>query len=322
MPVIQSNYRPPALFNNGHLLTIYPYLFRRVKGVKYFRERLITFDGDILDVDWSRVGSPHLVILSHGLEGSSQQPYITGMVNALNHIGTDTLSLNFRTCNGELNLLPRFYHSGDSNDLRMVIEHALKLERYKRIDLVGFSLGGNITLKYLGEEGENLSPIIGRSVAFSVPCSLSDCANALARPSNFMYMSNFLFTMRQKLKAKLEIMELKNINFEKAMSAKNFLEWDNAVTAPLHGFKDAFDYYQQASCYQWLEFIKSPTLLVNAEDDPFLDGRAYPYEVASANPQLFLEVPKSGGHVGFMPEKNSPHYWSEWRALEFLRGDM
>jgi uncharacterized protein len=179
MPLMEkSSYLPPPFFGNGHLQTLYPNLYRRVRGIVYRRERIPTPDGDFLDLDWSRVGSRKLVIVSHGLEGSSLRPYVLGMVRAFNETGWDAVAWNFRGCSGEPNRKLRFYHSGATEDLETVVEHVRRDPTYQKIALVGFSLGGNITLKYLGERGKDAAAAVFGAVAFWFPAI---CARGRSR---------------------------------------------------------------------------------------------------------------------------------------------
>jgi uncharacterized protein len=317
MPLLESDYRPPFLFSNGHLQTIFPVLFRSLNGVRFERERIETPDRDFLDLDWSRVGSKNLGILTHGLGGDSHRSYILGMVKALNGIGWDAMAWNGRGLSGEPNRTLRMTHSGATEDLRTVISHAKTKGPYSRIALIGFSLGGNITLKYLGEHGSEVDPLIQRAVTFSVPCHLESCARQLAKPSNKIYMTRFLRILRDYIRAKMRVLpgEISDEGFEKI---KNFKDFDGRYVAPVHGFASAEDYWTKSSCERVLENIRIPTLLVNARNDPFLTAECFPVETARSHPHFFLESPKSGGHVGFVSFNRKGEYWSERRVLKFL----
>jgi predicted alpha/beta-fold hydrolase len=318
MPLIEpSSYVPPFLFGNGHIQTIYPTLCRRVEGVRYERERIDTPDGDFLDLDWSKVGSERVAVVAHGLEGNSQRSYTLGMVRALNRAGWDGIAWNMRGCSGEPNRKIRFYHSGASEDLHLVIKHVLGNERYARIGLVGFSLGGNLTLKYLGERGRQLDPAIMAAVACSVPCDLRSSSLKMAGFANRIYMIRFLRMLHEKIEAKNRILEDK-IDDTGYHRIKTFKDFDDRYTAPMHGFRDAEDYWRQASAKQFLANIAIPTLLVNARNDPFLAEECYPVEEAAANPNFYLEMPASGGHVGFISFNPEGEYGFESRAISFL----
>ena len=194
----RSTYCPPALFSNPHVQTVFPSLFRRVPGIHYQRERIETPDGDFLDLDWSRNGSSGLGIVLHGLEGDSKRAYMLGMAKALNNAGWDAVCLNFRGCSGECNRRLRFYHSGETGDLHTVISHVVKQHTYLGIALIGFSLGGNVILKYLGEQGRRSHPLIKKAVAVSVPCDLASSSLKLSRSLNRIYLKRFLRMLRKK----------------------------------------------------------------------------------------------------------------------------
>lgn len=315
MPVLVSSYSPPLALRSGHLQTVLPTLFRQPPAPPYQRERIDTADGDFLDLDWARVGADKLGIICHGLEGNSGRPYVTGMARALNSQGWDALAWNYRGCGGEPNRALRLYHSGATDDLGEVVNHALAQGRYRQAALIGFSLGGNLLLKYLGELGQDAPDAISHGVAFSAPCDLASSARQMDRPVNRLYIKRFLRLLRQKIRAKMEIMPgaLSDEGYE---SIKNFHDFDNRYTAPINGFKDADDYYARASSRPWLGRLSVPCLLVNALDDPLLGAGCFPWREARENPLLFLEAPAHGGHVGFMGPEGI--YWSERRALKFL----
>lgn len=317
MPLLtESDYQPPLFLFNGHLQMIWANLCRWVPEVAYQRERIDTPDGDFLDLDWACMGSEKLVLLSHGLEGHSQRPYTLGMASALKRRGWDVLAWNFRGCSGMPNRLPRFYHSGDSTDLRGVMQHVLERRKYRVICLVGFSLGANLMLKYLGEGGKELDERIKCGVAFSVPCHLSSGAAQLNAWENTLYLRRFMQQLRQKIKAKVRLRP-GELDVEGLGALRTFHQFDDRYTAPLHGFKDADDYWSRSSSRSYLGAIKVPTLIVNARNDSFLAPECYPVEEAEGSEFVYLERPEQGGHVGFplMGEE----YWSEQRVVEFFR---
>jgi len=317
VPVIPSAYRAPWFLDNGHLHTIYPVLCRRVAGVCYERERLELNDGDFLDLDWSLVGGGNVVVIAHGLEGSSGSSYVRGMARAINRRGWDAVALNFRGCSGEPNRLARSYHSGATDDLWRTAEH-VRQKGYERVALVGFSLGGNVTLKLLGELGDRAPEWLIGGVGISVPCDLKSSAEAMARLANSIYMRRFLVDLRAKLRAKQS-------RFPKEMDdsgyhrVRTFRHFDDRYTAPLHGFRDAEDYWARCSSRFTLDAIRRPALLLNAADDPFLAPECFPHEAAARNEWLHLETPEHGGHVGFVGGGLRPdEYYSERRVLEFI----
>jgi predicted alpha/beta-fold hydrolase len=340
MPLVEtSTYRPPFWLPNGHAQSIYPALFRKVPGVTYQRERLMLPDGDFLDLDWRFAGekgegsrekefpnklpfslfpapfSP-LVILSHGLEGDSRRQYILGMVRLLNAHGFDCLAWNFRSCSGEINSTLRFYHSGATDDLEAVVTHA-RGKGYQRLVLVGFSLGGNLTLKYLGEQAKKAVGEIERAVVFSVPLHLSSGSTRMESWEDRVYTARFNRTLKRKIAEKAARMPDK-IDVTHLANVRTLRDFDNYYTSQLHGFKDAEDYYEQNSSIHFVDRIELPTLIVNAQNDPFLSRECYPFELVKPLPNVWLEVPSEGGHCGFLQAGYRGVLWSEERALAFL----
>ena len=308
-------YAPPLLMKNGHVQTIYPVMCRTVNGMTYQRERITTPDGDFLDLDWSRVDSRRLAVVSHGLEGSSSRNYVRGMVKALNRGGWDVLAWNYRSCSGEPNRRLCFYHNGATDDLARVIDHGKTAKSYQEIALVGFSLGGNLTLVHLGRD--RVDHMVKKSVVFSVPCDLAASAQMLAKPANKIYMKRFLLLLHQKIKEKTQRFpgEIDDEGYE---TIKSFKEFDDRYTAPIHGFKDAADYWEKCSSAQFIPEISIPCTIINAANDPFLSGECFPEKQAEANRHVTLQTPESGGHVGFVSFNNSGAYWSEQQAVAFL----
>lgn len=314
MPVIKSQFQPPTLLRNGHLQTILPSLLPQRHNPTREYEKLELEDGDFLDLYWIRGGRKRLAILSHGLEGSVDAVYIRSMSAALKKADWDVLTWNYRGCGNETNRLLRSYHSGESHDLRLVINHAAT--DYDDIVLIGFSLGGNITLKYLGEAKSH--PIITGAVAISAPVDLATCARTLdERPSNRFYLQRFLKTLIVKIERKARRFP-DQLNITNIRAIRTFREFDDRYTAPLHGFNDADDYWAKASSLPHLHKITVPSLLLNAQNDPFLSEESFPHEVAAKHSWLTLEAPASGGHVGFLDGLGSDHNWAERRVIEFL----
>ena len=322
MPLIDHpNYIAPAWLPGGHVQTIYPALFRRVAPVASHAERLELADGDFIDLEWSGSTSARLAILSHGLEADMKTGYIRGMAAALVRRGWDVLFWNFRGCGTEPNRLLRMYHSGATEDLHAVVNHALENHPAESVDLIGFSLGGNLTIKYLGERPAALPPRLHRAVVFSVPCDLACSSRQLASPSNRIYMDRFLVAMRAKLRAK-KAMFPDQLDLTGLDRIRTFQEFDDRFTAPIHGFRDAEDYWTRNSSRQFIPHIAHPTLLVNAANDPFLGPGCYPREEAAAGSSFHFEEPATGGHVGFPTFGRGGEYWSETRAAEFLESEI
>ena len=310
-------YRAPWWLPGGHLQTLVPAVIGSRRDPGYRRERLELPDDDFVDLDWLASGSSDLVLLLHGLEGSSRSPYLIAMARALQTAapGRDVLALNLRGCSGEPNRTRRFYHSGETDDLRAVIEQVA--DSYERIALVGFSLGGNIALKYLGEAPDRIHPRINAAVVFSVPCHLASSAAVLGRPVNQIYMRRFLRTLAAKLR-RYERDNPGSIDLNGIGTLRTFREFDDRYTAPLHGFLDADDYWSRSSSRQFLRQIRVPTLLVNARNDPFLSPECYPEDEARDNPNLWLETPSTGGHLGFPERAREPRLGAGAMALRFL----
>ncbi len=316
--MIPSIYTPPLGFGNGHVQTVFPSLFRTVPQVTYTRERIDTPDQDFLDLDWSRIGARRLVVISHGLEGDSHRAYVKGMVRAVNQEGWDALAWNYRGCSQEPNRSLRFYHNGATDDLNRVITHAAETGKYREIALVGFSLGGNLTLVHLGRD--EVHPLVSRAVVFSVPCDLTAASRQLTLPANRIYMKRFLVLLHGKIKAKAAQFP-DRIDDAGYGAIKTFREFDDRYTAPIHGFKDAQDYWDQCASLQYIPTIHHPCLVVNALNDPFLPRECYPVEAAKKNGCVTLATPRSGGHVGFMAFNGRGRYWSEEVAVDFLSQD-
>ncbi|MDJ0622656.1 MAG: alpha/beta fold hydrolase [Desulfocapsaceae bacterium] len=322
MPLLPTPaYAPPLPFRFGHIQTIYPTLFRTAPKAFPVSERLETDDGDFIDVDWhfhkQHSRSKKLVVISHGLEGNSRKKYMLGMATRLNEAGWDVICLNFRGCSGEMNRLPRLYHSGVTDDLHTVLTHGLASGGYRQAALIGFSMGGNQTLKYLGENPAIIPKQVIGCVVFSVPVLLADSGEVMDRWTNRLYMEYFMRGLRRKIKCKARMFpDLYDTSGLDAMIT--FAPFDDKYTGPIHGFKDARDYYHRCSSQQFLQNIEIPTLLVQAKDDPFLPPSCYPSRDAEKNAHLFLEIPRYGGHVGFVGEPGCRCYWYEERAVKFL----
>ncbi len=314
MPILSSSYKSTFPFRNTHISTIYSGLIRKVDGLQQQRERITLADGDFLDLDWSYASkqSEKVVILLHGLEGHGQRPYITGSAKQFNDAGYDACAVNFRGCSGETNKLFRSYHSGATEDLHAVVEHLLS--RYPNIYIKGFSLGGNMLLKYLGE-GRDIPKQLKAGIAVSVPCDLHDSLIQLLKPFNLPYAIRFRKHLVAKLWAKRKLFpEL--LSEADIRAIKNLKDFDDIYTSRAHGFRDALDYYQRCSSLQFLTSIKRPALILNARNDSFLGDKCYPEKEANINKLIYLEMPRHGGHVGFHHPDNI--YYNEWRAINFL----
>ncbi|BCS90179.1 YheT family hydrolase [Pseudodesulfovibrio sediminis] len=325
MPILPPpDYTPSLPFRFGNIATLYPPLFRLTPITAPEPERIELEDGDFLDFDWHRCRSGEsrkLVIVTHGLEGHARKKYVLGMARMATENGYDAVCWAQRGCSGEMNRLPRTYHSGETGDIHAVITHCLSTGRYDEIALIGFSMGGNQTLKYLGEAPDKVPAQVTHAVAFSVPCDLAACSRIIALPSRRIYFEYFMKGLRKKIRKKEKLFP-GTVDSSHLKGIRSLHEFDDRYTAPFSGFNNADDYYTRSSSLQFLPAISVPTLLVNAMDDPFLSDECYPVQHATDNPNLFLETPDYGGHVGFVDGGKENVYWSEKRAQAFLARDI
>ena len=308
------------LFRNPHFQTIWPAFFRSSPDPSYNRERIELQDGDFIDIDWcgNEKKNTAVALLLHGLEGSSDSPYMRGLANTLCQQGWRCAAVNFRGCSGELNRLQRSYHSGATDDLNEIINLIRKRYPISTLQAVGFSLGGNVLLKWCAETGRQ-NPL-NAAIAISVPYRLAVAAETL--DNNRVFSRLYRWRLLSSLKKKL-IQKIKQGIFDHDPDAikniKSFYDFDDQFTAPLHGYKNADDYYNRASSYPQLGKIKIPTLLLHAVDDPFMDSRAIPQQADNAS-SVKLELSEHGGHVGFyQPLFGRSSYWLDTRIPDFLR---
>jgi hypothetical protein len=294
-------------------------MFRRIFQLPYKRERVETPDGDFLDLDWSEAGADKLMLCIHGLEGNARRPYMSGMMKRFNTGGWDAVGMNLRGCSGEDNRYLQGYHSGKSEDLDFILKEIISRNKYKEIALVGFSVGGNICLKYAGEISNRIPSVIKHIVGISVPVDLVGCSLEFETAKNWVYLKEFLKTLKEKAIHKARLFP-NQFDIKKVLKARTFRDFDNHYTAPINGFIDAMDYWQRVSSVHFIKNITIPTLLINAKDDTFLSPTCFPHAIAERMPHFFLELPRYGGHLGFMkPDKNG-FLWTEHRAWEFING--
>lgn len=281
----------------GHMETIVPSLYRKVP-VAYVRERIDTPDGDFLDLDWLPQDSDRLVVITHGLEGSSDRHYVTGTARKMHEEGWEVLAWNCRSCSGEMNRRFRLYHHGDTGDIHAVLQHALARRAYRQVVLVGYSMGGSIALRYLADPPEALPDCMVAGVAVSTPVDLGDSARALETRGNTFYRKRFLGKLRKKLRHKAQEWP-ERVDVLRLESVRTFEEFDTHFSAPMFGFADAEDFYAHASVGPHLPKLDRPGLLLVAENDPMLGEACYPYALAQDHPLFYLEVCRHGGHTGF-----------------------
>lgn len=331
MAPLRSRFRPSWWLGGGHRQTLWPPLFRRIAAPQLVRERIELPDGDFVDLDHSpHAGSQdvpgiarlHVVIL-HGLEGSADSGYVRGLIHACEARGWAATAFQFRGCSGEPNRLPRSYHSGDTADLARVLRHMAERFPNRQRVAVGYSLGGNVLLKYLGETGPDA--LLSSAAAVSVPFDLEQAALHLSQGASRLYQWHLVQAMRQKALAKYERMSpvLSQrpgwLDRRRIAALRTFHDFDQAITAPLHGFRNVFDYYRSSSCRQYLSKIAIPTLLIHALDDPFYPRHEIP-TADEGSPMIEWELTEGGGHVGFYGrEGHGPAgYWLESRIPQYF----
>ena len=339
-PRIQSTapmtpYAAPLWLPGGHLQTIYAALLVRAPRVRYRRTRWDTPDGDFIDLDWvvnpalptcrfnlteSGFGNDEtapLLALFHGLEGDSSSHYARALMHAAAERGWSGVVVHFRGCSGEANRLPRAYHSGDSAEIGWILRRLKDTHPQTTLFAVGVSLGGNALLKWLGEQGDAARHVVAGAAAVSAPVDLMASGNALDRGLNLLYVRQFLATMKQKGLAKYARYP-GLYDAARVRAARTLREFDDAVTAPLHGFRDTDDYWTRASSKPLLRNVAVPTLMINARNDPFLPGYALP-AAREVSPRVVLEFPATGGHVGFVTGMFPGRLdWMPRRILEFF----
>lgn len=314
MPVTRSPFRPAWWLPGPHLQTLWPSLFRRRPKLDLTSRRLELPDGDFLDLAFGGEPDGPLVLVLHGLEGSLESHYAGNLLAALGRAGFRTCFLHFRGCSGEPNRLPRGYHSGETGDLQTVVAW-LEREVAPVDSAIGFSLGGNVLLKWLGERGRDAA--VNRAVAVSVPFVLADADRRLQRGASRPYQRHLMQRLRQSYRDKFRrIPSPLAVNVE---SLHTFHDFDEHVTAPLHGFAGADDYYTRSSSRPYLRHIERPVLILHALDDPFMWPDSVPAG-SELSPAVTLELSRHGGHVGFVggAVPGRARYWLEERIVQWL----
>ena len=313
--IVTSDFRPAWWLRNPHLQTLWPALVRRPQPVSITRERIELPDGDFVDLDWAGEDGP-IVIILHGLQGSSRSLHIRGLLGALRGNGFRGVVMHFRGCSGEPNRLLRTYHSGDTGDFRYIVRHLNERHPTVPIGAVGFSLGGNVLLKWLAERGDDAET--SAAVAVSVPFRLARVADRLERGFSRVYKRHFITDLRRAVLRKFRHRP-GPLDLDAVSREWSFRGFDNRVTAPLHGFRDAEHYYGVASCGQYLRDVARPTLIVHALDDPFMTRDIVPSR-DELSPFIRLELSARGGHVGFVEGSMpwSARYWLDQRIVRFL----
>ncbi len=317
-----NDYHAPRWLPGGHLQTIYAAKLMPRSAVAYRRERWDTPDGDFIDLDWTEdpsvSGARPLIVLFHGLEGSSRSHYALALMAALRSRGMRGVVVHFRGCSGELNRLPRAYHSGDAPEIDWILRRLRVQNTGAPMFAMGVSLGGNALLKWLGDNGESAARVIDAAAAVSAPLDVMAMGDALGQGFNLVYASNFLQTLKAKSLAKLE-RHPGLYDADAVRASRTLREFDDLVTAPMHGFKNTDDYWTRASSKPGLRNIRVPTLVLNARNDPFLPAPALP-AAGEVSPVVTLEQPEQGGHVGFVSGPFPGRLeWLPQRVLGFFR---
>jgi len=314
MPLISgADFIPVKRFRNGHYNTFIPALLYRNPKVNYTRKRITTPDDDFIDIDYSKVGSKKAVIILHGLEGDSSSGYMLHFTDYYNRQGYDVICPNYRGCSGEINKQIRMYNSGTTDDLHLVVKTVIA--PYDHVDIIGFSLGGNQVLKYLGEQLYDIPKSLRKGVAISAPVHLHNASLELLRLQNFAYQIRFIASLWKKALAKKR--QFPDQIKLQLLKMWNLYRFDEYFTAPIYGYKDAKDYYDSNSSLQFLETLEKPTLLINSYDDPFLGDLCYPVELAQDSNNFYLCATEYGGHVGFAKD-GSDRNWFKEKTLSFL----
>ena len=313
--VKESDFKPAWWLPSAHLQTVWPVFFRKRSEPDLITERLELNDGDFLDLCWSKASGRPIVLILHGLEGSIHSHYAGNLMLALERAGFRPVFMHFRGCSGEPNRLPRSYHSGDTGDLAFVVEHINRTADKSVHAAVGFSLGGNVLLKWLGQSGD-ANPL-QYGVAVSVPFVLADAAARMERGLSHIYEMYLVRSLKRAYRRKFaHLMSPLDVDTD---ALKGFWDFDDRITAPLHGFEGVDHYYRESSCRQYLSGIERPTRIIHALDDPFMFARSVPNsdELSECVELLLAE---RGGHVGFVSGGYPwrPEYWYEQQIVDFL----
>jgi predicted alpha/beta-fold hydrolase len=328
-----DRYAPARWLPGAHAMTVFASVARPFPRPVLRRERWELPDGDFLDVDrvaplraggrepsGGEASVPPVLLVLHGLEGSSRAPYVRGLVALAAARGLSALAVNFRGCSGEPNRLARNYHSGETGDLALCVGRLAAEAPGRPIVLAGFSLGGNVVAKWLGERGDDLPPEVRGGAVISVPFDLERSARAMDGPGfwNFVYRERFLRRLRRKAAEKARRFP-GALDPAAAARARTFAEFDEAVTAPVFGFASAQDYWRRSSSGPLLPGVRRPLLALSSLDDPIVPAETIPVAEARANPHVALETTEAGGHVAFVAGSPFwPSFWAERRAADFL----
>ena len=310
-------FKPAWWCRNPHVQTLWPVFFRRHLRPRLRRERLELPDGDFVDLDWTLNEGGPIVILLHGLEGSSRSHYARGMLSTLPRYGLRAVLMHFRGCSGEPNRLARAYHSGDTGDLDFLVRTLKAREPETPLAVVGYSLGGNVLLKWLGEQGTHAP--VDCAIAVSVPFLLHESTKRMQRGFSRVYQWHLMNNLKASVARKAQRRPLP-VSVQDLAHLRSFHDFDDRITAPLHGFRDALHYYTASSSRQYLGRIRVPTLIVHAADDPFMHKNVIP-QADEVSDSVEFDLQRHGGHVGFVGGRLPwrPRYWLETRIPAWMR---
>lgn len=317
MPIIQSTFKPAWGLSNPHIQTLWSTLFRKNHEIDLTEHILELDDGDFLELTMNKIGQKPIVIILHGLEGSIMSPYVKPLISALDRAGYGVCFIHFRGCGKEPNRLSRSYHSGETGDLKSIIKYLQNKHLRNPFAVIGFSLGGNVALKWMGEEGKNVP--VSTAAAISVPFRLQDAGDRLEKSFSRVYQKHLLSSCQKKYTQKFAHKESPLGNGFDVKTLNTFFAFDDQITSRLHGFDGAKDYYAQCSSRQFLKNIRKPTLIIHAKDDPFMWEDTVPTEEELSS-AVELELSDHGGHVGFIGGKHlfDVEYWIDKRVVQWL----
>lgn len=321
--IFKSKFRPARFTANRHIQTLLPTIWRSNLAVKCEHQQLTLPDGDFVDLAWNRLPANNdvkpIIVIFHGLEGSIKSPYAKGLMRALGKHGWRVVLMHFRNCSERINLAPRTYHSGETGDASYFLEWLRKSYPQAPLFAVGYSLGGNMLLKLLGEKGKEVP--LDAAIAVSVPLLLEVCADQMRRGFSRVYQYHLLQKMKRKLSGKFQqhdYQRLIGLSRDDIRNIKDFWDFDSAFTAPINGFDDACDYYSKSSARQYLAGIQIPTLIIQSLDDPFMTPEVIPQET-ELSASVHLELSQQGGHVGFISGHLwKPRFWLEDRISDYF----
>jgi predicted alpha/beta-fold hydrolase len=322
--IIQSRFRPHPLLRNAHVQTMLPALLRPLPRLDLRKERIELPDGDFVDLGWAGEHNAHapIAVLVHGLTGGFESKYLRGFARQVIRLGWRVVAVQLRGAGTEPNRVARMYHQGDTADLRYVWALLHQREPQTLLAATGWSLGGNVVLKALGEEGDQCR--IAFAAAVCPPFRLRQCAEHLRQGFSRNYQARMLRDLGEHILRKQTIAPAPaTVNIAAALKAQDFFEFDDAWTAPLNGFRDAEDYYARSECGPYLKAIRRPTLIVHAKDDPFMGPDILP-AAEDLSPYVTLELPESGGHVGFIRagRYGQPEFWLERHLAEYFDNSL